>query len=140
MNPSLATTRAPSAGADSAGQGRSGGQPLPATNETTRTSNSRPDVPPVGATEPRAHTWCDLPPGDYWACEQPERPPSDHVHYDADCRSCLTALGAAAAQDPAKKITADGCPGAISREAAYEQYRAQHDLPPLPVRVESGLA
>lgn len=51
MIPSLATTRALSAEADSADQGRSGGQPLPATNETTRTRNSRPDVPPVGATD-----------------------------------------------------------------------------------------
>lgn len=72
---------------------------------------------------------------EWWACQHPERPYDlDRTWIEERCRPCVLALGAAALQHPTWRVEDYYAQELISLPDAYERYRHDHDLPPLPER------
>lgn len=80
------------------------------------------------------HVMPEWRPGDWFACEHPERPRSKHTWYDERCRACAVAFGAHAYAEPTETL-ADALTFAEATMAqTYEDIRGYYGLPPLPVR------
>lgn len=73
-----------------------------------------------------------LKPWQYWACEQPERPPTSHVTiFEERCRACVIALQAAFENDVFGHVRVlDPMSGEPTGDVRYDdaEFRIKHGL------------